>query len=80
MQFFGLGTGLAVALDATVVRGVLVPAFMRLAGNANWWAPRPLRRLHDRFGLKEAAEDAPTAHATDDGTHSASMPVADSVG
>ncbi len=41
-------------MDATLVRGVLVPAFMRLAGEANWWAPRPLRRLHDRFGISEA--------------------------
>ena len=42
--------------DATLVRGALVPAFMRLAGKANWWAPRPLRRLYDRFGLREAPE------------------------
>ncbi|MDQ6948885.1 MAG: hypothetical protein M3256_22155, partial [Actinomycetota bacterium] len=44
----------AVLVDATLVRGVLVPAFMRLAGNANWWAPRPLARLYDRIGLSEA--------------------------
>ena len=42
-------------MDATLVRGLLVPAFMRLAGEANWWAPAPLRRLHDRFGLSEGA-------------------------
>jgi RND superfamily putative drug exporter len=41
-------------MDATLIRGVLVPAFMRLAGEANWWAPGPLRRLHDRFGLSES--------------------------
>jgi RND superfamily putative drug exporter len=36
------------------VRGVLVPAFMRLAGDANWWAPAPLRRLYQRIGLSES--------------------------
>ena len=43
-------------MDATLIRATLVPAFMRLAGEANWWAPGPLRRLHDRIGLKEAPE------------------------
>ncbi|WP_131784707.1 MMPL family transporter [Protofrankia symbiont of Coriaria ruscifolia] len=51
IQMFGIGTALAIVLDATLIRGVLVPAFMRLAGNANWWAPRPLRALHARIGL-----------------------------
>lgn len=46
----------AILLDATLVRGVLVPAFMRIAGRANWWAPAPLRWLHDRIGLAEAPE------------------------
>ena len=50
---FGLGMTLAVLMDATVIRGLLVPAFMRLAGEANWWAPAPLRRLHERWGLRE---------------------------
>ncbi|HEV7192747.1 MAG TPA: MMPL family transporter [Jatrophihabitantaceae bacterium] len=54
MMLFGTGLTLAVIMDATVVRGVLVPAFMRLAGRWNWWAPRPLARLHQRFGLAEA--------------------------
>ena len=53
IKMFGIGLGLAVLMDATIVRAFLVPAFMRLAGDANWWAPAPLRRLHDRFGLKE---------------------------
>jgi RND superfamily putative drug exporter len=57
LQMFGLGAGLAVVLDATLVRGVLVPALMRLMGAANWWAPGPLRRLHDRFGLSEVDTD-----------------------
>jgi RND superfamily putative drug exporter len=54
IKLLGIGTALAVVADATLVRGVLVPAFMRLAGDANWWAPRPLRRLHQRLGLQEA--------------------------
>jgi putative drug exporter of the RND superfamily len=49
----GLGTVLAVALDATVVRMLLVPATMKLMGRWNWWAPAPLRRLHRRIGLEE---------------------------
>jgi RND superfamily putative drug exporter len=54
MAMFGTGLTLAVLMDATLVRGVLVPAFMRLAGRANWWAPPPLARWHARFGLAEA--------------------------
>jgi RND superfamily putative drug exporter len=53
----GLGLALAVALDATVVRMLLVPATMTLLGRYNWWAPAPLRRLHKRIGLS----DSPTA-------------------
>ena len=40
-------------VDAFVIRATLVPAFMRLAGDANWWAPRWLRRIHDRIGISE---------------------------
>jgi RND superfamily putative drug exporter len=58
LQLFGLGTALAIVVDATLIRALLVPAFMRLAGRANWWAPRPLRRFHDRFGLSEAEPHA----------------------
>src|SRR4051812_11417391 len=53
IKLLGLGTAIAVMVDATLIRGALVPAFMRLMGRANWWAPRPLRRLHARFGLAE---------------------------
>lgn len=53
IKLFGIGLTLAVLLDAFVIRGTLVPAFMALAGEANWWAPGPLRRFHDRFGLSE---------------------------
>jgi RND superfamily putative drug exporter len=50
----GLGLVLAVLVDVTLVRMLLLPAVMQLMGDRNWWAPRPLRRLHDRFGLTEA--------------------------
>ncbi len=53
LKLLGLGMALAVIVDATLVRGVLVPAFMRLAGDWNWWAPAPLRRWHARHGLAE---------------------------
>ena len=50
----GVGTALAVIVDATIVRALLVPSLMKLLGARNWWAPRPLVRLHRRFGLSEA--------------------------
>ena len=53
MRMFGLGLTLAVLTDATLVRMVLMPAFMRVMGEWNWWAPRWLTRLHERFGLDE---------------------------
>ncbi|HUJ67418.1 MAG TPA: MMPL family transporter, partial [Acidimicrobiales bacterium] len=53
IQMFALGTGLAVLIDATLIRGVLVPAFMRVAGDWNWWSPALLRRLHRRIGISE---------------------------
>jgi putative drug exporter of the RND superfamily len=49
----GLGMAIAVVLDATVVRMLLVPATMQLMGRWNWWAPPSLRRLHERYGLVE---------------------------
>ncbi|MFN8081191.1 MAG: MMPL family transporter [Kineosporiaceae bacterium] len=63
IQMLGLGCAFAVLLDATVIRGVLVPAAMRLAGPANWWAPSGLRRIHRRIGLTEVS--APAAPAAD---------------
>jgi RND superfamily putative drug exporter len=57
IKMMGVGVALAVLVDATIVRGLLVPAFMRIAGDANWWAPAPLRRLHDRIGVSEADGD-----------------------
>ena len=57
MRMFGVGLTLAVLMDATLIRMLLVPSFMRLAGRVNWWAPAPLRRVHDRFGLSEEVDD-----------------------
>ncbi len=65
VKVFGIGLALAVVLDATLIRATLVPAFMRLAGNANWWAPAPLRRIHERFGISEHVEIEPVSAATE---------------
>ena len=63
IKLFGIGLTLAVLMDAFLIRGTLVPAFMRLAGGWNWWAPAPLRRLHARIGISEHVDldDAPPA-------------------
>jgi len=58
MRMFGLGLTLAVLVDATLVRMMLVPAFMHVMGQWNWWAPRPLVKLHHRLGLNEGARAA----------------------
>jgi putative drug exporter of the RND superfamily len=58
LKLLGVGLALAVLVDATLVRGLLVPAFMRLAGSANWWAPPLLRRVHERWGFSEGAPPA----------------------
>ena len=50
----GLGTAIAVLIDATIIRALLVPSLMQMLGRWNWWAPAPLRRLHARIGLSEA--------------------------
>jgi len=65
IKLLGLGTALAILVDATLIRGALVPAFMRLAGDANWWAPGPLRRLHDRIGLREHDDPSGAAVTVD---------------
>lgn len=57
MRMFGLGLTLAVVVDATLVRMLLLPAFMRLMGRANWWAPKPLVKLHERIGINEEEGD-----------------------
>jgi RND superfamily putative drug exporter len=54
----GIGTALAVIIDATIVRALLVPSLMALLGHWNWWAPRPLARVHARLGLHEGTPAA----------------------
>ncbi|WP_210588724.1 MMPL family transporter [Streptomyces sp. GESEQ-35] len=63
MQMFGLGSGLAILIDAIAVRGVLLPAAMRLLGRSAWYAPEPLRRFHQRFGISESDPTATHAFA-----------------
>jgi RND superfamily putative drug exporter len=53
IKVFGVGLALAVLMDAFVIRATLVPAFMRLAGRANWWAPGWMRHIYERFGIHE---------------------------
>ncbi|HXY91820.1 MAG TPA: MMPL family transporter [Acidimicrobiia bacterium] len=66
MKLFGIGLALAVLMDAFVIRATLVPAFMALMGEANWWAPRPLRWVYDRFGISET-EPPPAVASSDSG-------------
>jgi uncharacterized membrane protein YdfJ with MMPL/SSD domain len=56
----GVGTALAVLIDASLIRALLVPSLMELLGDWNWWAPRPLRRLHERFGLSDTSPEPAT--------------------
>jgi putative drug exporter of the RND superfamily len=58
MRMLGLGLTLAVLGDATLVRMLLVPAFMHVMGRFNWWAPKPLERLHQRFPIGESTAAA----------------------
>jgi uncharacterized membrane protein YdfJ with MMPL/SSD domain len=58
MRMFGIGLTLAVLVDATLIRMVLVPAFMHVMGGWNWWAPRPLVRLHQWIGISESGPDS----------------------
>lgn len=60
LQQLGIGMALAVFVDATIIRAILVPSIMALTGRWNWWAPRPLARLHQRIGITDAhTTDAP---------------------
>jgi RND superfamily putative drug exporter len=78
VKMFGIGLATAVALDATVVRGVLVPSTMVLLGRANWWLPDALDRLLPRLAIEDDGHDdaEPPSPATGDaplaGTRSAS--------
>lgn len=53
LQLFGIGTGFAILIDATLVRGVLVPVFMHLLGDTAWYAPKPLKKLYSRFHFSD---------------------------
>ncbi|KES05788.1 transporter [Streptomyces toyocaensis] len=70
-KMLGLGIALAVLMDAMIVRSLLVPSVMRLTGRATWWAPRPLRRFHERFGLSEGEPVRPPAEAAETAAGSA---------
>lgn len=59
IKMMGVGLTLAVIMDATLVRATLVPAFMKLAGEANWWAPEWMRKVYTRFGISESGPPAP---------------------
>jgi putative drug exporter of the RND superfamily len=65
-----IGMAVGVMIDATIVRALLVPSLMRLFGEWNWWAPRPLRRLQERFGFSES--EAPTSAGPQPATESGS--------
>ena len=71
MRTFGVGLTLAVVVDATLVRMVLVPTFMHVLGTWCWWAPKSLIRLHERFGISEGqisdAATVPASHALQEG-------------
>jgi trehalose monomycolate/heme transporter len=61
IKLLGVGMIVALVIDASMVRVLLVPATMRLLGQANWWAPRPLRRLYARYGIREGDGERPAA-------------------
>jgi len=63
MKLIGIGMLVALLIDATVVRALLVPATMKLLGGANWWAPGPLRRWWERYGVREGGPAPAGAHA-----------------
>jgi len=72
IKSIGVGMALAVALDATIIRVLLVPATMRLLGRWNWWAPGPLGRLAERFGFSHVEDEDDLAAAS--GSHESSDP------
>ncbi|HZB32581.1 MAG TPA: efflux RND transporter permease subunit [Streptosporangiaceae bacterium] len=63
MKAFAIGIPLAILVDATVIRGLLLPAVMKMLGRGSWWAPKPLRAVHRRFGLSETAGPLPAGAA-----------------
>jgi RND superfamily putative drug exporter len=73
MRMFGVGLTLAILVDATLVRMVLVPAFMHVLGRWTWWAPKPLVWLHDKIGISESSSAAGTPAAADSGRTAVSV-------
>jgi RND superfamily putative drug exporter len=73
MRMFGLGLTLAILVDATLVRMILVPAFMHVLGRWNWWAPKPLVWLHEKIGISESGSTASTSAAADSGRTAVSV-------
>jgi RND superfamily putative drug exporter len=65
MRLFGLGLTVAVLVDATLVRMVLVPAFMQVLGRWNWWAPKPMVWLHERIGLTDGEPQKVSSESTE---------------
>src|SRR5262249_23441904 len=61
IKSIGVGLAIAIAIDASIVRILIVPSVMRILGRANWWAPKPLRWLHDRIGTGEVRPAAQQA-------------------
>ena len=59
MKMIGVGMLVALLIDATVVRALLVPATMKLLGRWNWWAPAPMIRWWERYGFRETSADVP---------------------
>jgi RND superfamily putative drug exporter len=81
IKLSGVGMALAVMIDAFIIRGTLVPAFMRVAGELNWWAPKPLRKLHDRIGISEHVDlDGPEDTDDPDGPEPPERPHDDGPG
>ena len=66
IAMIGVGLTVAVLVDATLVRALLVPATMRLLGRWNWWAPAPLARWWDRYGIREGGEPVVSLPEDDD--------------
>jgi len=65
IKMIGIGMLVAVLVDATVVRALLVPATMRLLGTANWWAPSPMRRWWERHAIRENAAEPATPRGSE---------------
>jgi RND superfamily putative drug exporter len=74
IKAIGIGLAIAVAIDATIVRSLVVPAVMRLLGDVNWWAPKPLRRLYDWIGIGDLGVEPEVRAAASNGSDNAADP------